>query len=446
MCVFVGLSVRLFDAKVEMELRNNNNDLSVMSIIQGRRQAMRQSKPGLVVVDLEEMPQFFNTDDEQLDGSVRDPNQLDVVKLISHRFGGRKGSYRTANSCADNSNVKPMTVSPRGIGKDSSLLTIITSNYALSNEAKSTLQNLEIFENICVIGMSAVSGADREKLALSILRHHVSDNFLSEAETRSINFRVDMLLGDGDVRPIVTSMRSLSYFAGRLIKETLESSTVEVTSIEGIEAIQRGHRCSLSVRFKDSSSKTLSSKIDITLGNLGVWFPSGVDTRQLDCGNEAAIQWLEQKEVQAYNNHTNIQMLLEYWRSRSLAPTVFISQHKESIGLLMGAIRTMMPDVNCIPSVNAQTYKMTKSLYDRNDTANLRDDILKFGRGALVAIEMHCPTIESQLCIREMIEDSPSMTAFSTTKSAMTKSGLLFAIVIDGDITPEILSRASCLL
>eukprot|EP00529_Nitzschia_sp_RCC80_P040898 CAMPEP_0113441960 /NCGR_PEP_ID=MMETSP0014_2-20120614/1361_1 /TAXON_ID=2857 /ORGANISM="Nitzschia sp." /LENGTH=89 /DNA_ID=CAMNT_0000332839 /DNA_START=231 /DNA_END=500 /DNA_ORIENTATION=- /assembly_acc=CAM_ASM_000159 len=89
---------------------------------------------------------------------------------------------------------------------------------------------------------------------------------------------------------------------------------------------------------------------------------------------------------------------------------------------------------------------MTKSLYDREDSPNLRDDILSFGRGALVAVEMYCPTMSSQLCIREMIEDSPSMTAFSTTKSALTKAGLLFAIHIEGDITPEILSRASCIL
>ena len=40
------------DLELELELRPNNNDLSVMSIIQGRRMTMTQSKPGLVVVDL----------------------------------------------------------------------------------------------------------------------------------------------------------------------------------------------------------------------------------------------------------------------------------------------------------------------------------------------------------------------------------------------------------
>lgn len=40
----------------ELTLRPNNNDLSVMSIIQGRRMTLSSTKPGLVVVGLEEVP------------------------------------------------------------------------------------------------------------------------------------------------------------------------------------------------------------------------------------------------------------------------------------------------------------------------------------------------------------------------------------------------------
>ena len=75
--------------QLELDLRPNNNDYSVMSIIQGRRMTLSQSKPGLVVVGLEEMPS--NKTDA-------DPNQSEVGKLISMRFSGRKGEFKSGQA------------------------------------------------------------------------------------------------------------------------------------------------------------------------------------------------------------------------------------------------------------------------------------------------------------------------------------------------------------
>lgn len=105
-------------------------------------------------------------------------------------------------------------------------------------------------------------------------------------------------------------------------------------------------------------------------------------------------------------------------------------------------------DAYHIPKIVAGKYKMMKSLYDRKDTPNLRDDLLRAGagRGGLVAVELVCQNEDAQHCIRDMIEDSPSMTAFSTEKSALRKVGLLFGVHVTGEITPEIASRASLIL
>ena len=80
-----NLNKPLATLRLELELRPNNNDCSVMSIIQGRRMALAQGKPGLVLVALEEVP-------SAVDGA--DPHQFEVGKLISMRFGGRKGEFR----------------------------------------------------------------------------------------------------------------------------------------------------------------------------------------------------------------------------------------------------------------------------------------------------------------------------------------------------------------
>ena len=146
-----------------------------------------------------------------------------------------------------------------------------------------------------------------------------------------------------------------------------------------------------------------------------------------------------------FENVNELSIILDFWFAKTLAPAVIVSNDASKIRKLIQVIQCLK-DVFCLQNVNAETYKMMKSLYDPNDTPNLRDDILKFGKGAFVAVELDCPSKDAQLCIREIIEDSPSMTAFSTAKSALYKEGLLFAVHVAGPITPEVQSRASIIL
>jgi hypothetical protein len=140
-----------------------------------------------------------------------------------------------------------------------------------------------------------------------------------------------------------------------------------------------------------------------------------------------------------------LSIVLDFWLARTLTPAVIVSSDQDKISRLVSVIGKL-EGIHSIPGIDASQYKMMKSLYDRNDTPNLRDDILKYGRGALVAVELVCETMDAQLCIRELIEDTPSMTAFSTDKSALYKSGLLFCVCVCGDLTPEIRSRASLII
>ena len=55
---------------------------------------LSQSKPGLVLVALEEMPN---------EEEGRDPNQGEVGRLISMRFSGRKGEFREGAKAPRNS-------------------------------------------------------------------------------------------------------------------------------------------------------------------------------------------------------------------------------------------------------------------------------------------------------------------------------------------------------
>jgi len=132
--------------ELELQLRPNNNDLSVMSIIQGRRMTLSQSKPGLVVIDLEEMA---------MNDSNNDPNQLQTCQLLSQRFSGRTGDFVDSNN-GSSSYTAPRNSKNRGISGDATLVSFFTSNYELADQPADALKRLEMFSNIQCVEMVAV--------------------------------------------------------------------------------------------------------------------------------------------------------------------------------------------------------------------------------------------------------------------------------------------------
>eukprot|EP00986_Skeletonema_menzelii_P003073 scaffold896_cov165-Skeletonema_menzelii.AAC.4 len=158
-----------------------------------------------------------------------------------------------------------------------------------------------------------------------------------------------------------------------------------------------------------------------------------------------------QKNHPDLTNPSDLRQILDFYFARTLAPVVVLSQNKEMIGDLTSAV-ARLEGLRVIRNIDPSSYKIMRSLYDAIDTPNLRDDILQLQRDgggqseSLVCIELKCHTNDSQMIIREIIEDTPSMTAFSSERSALYKDGLLFCVYVEGDITPEIASRASLLV
>jgi len=442
-----NLNKRLETLELEFQPRPNNNDMSVMSIIQARRMTMSQSKAGLVVLNLEEMPSFMGNN----------PDQESVAQLISQRFGGRKGNYQPqeqnnkivningfVNSSGRN-NPAPRNSDKRSIGQDYSLVTIFTSNYPLAENSKAALAQLELYQSLTPIEMFSITGSDRYQFAKSYLSQCLIDSFgedfAAEITTRNIVLDIVSISNDGDTRPLVRQLRMFSYYLRTMLENIIVQKAGHVT-VEEIRVLQNEKDCILTVQTKIGRKANRNSSQQLTMGSLINWYPAGPFI--FDSKIKMVINKL--KTIIDDEKAAELAVILEFWISMTLAPAVILSRDKKIIEQLVNAIECMGEDVNCIKSVDAQTYKMIKSLYDPKEMPNLRDDILKFGRGSLVATELRCPTGDSQLCIREMIEDSPSMTAFSSMKSALNKSGLLFAIYVEGEVTPEVLSRVSFVL
>lgn len=407
-----NLNKRYGVLELELELRPNNNDLSVMSIIQGRRMTMSQSKPGLVVVDFEEMP---------ANDPHANPNQLRVAQLISQRFSGRNGAFQDAEKPA------PRNSGKRGIANDASLITVFTSNYQLDQPSLEALKRLKMFENLRTVEITPISGSERLKFAESYLGQCIKDHF-AELNPSCI-IRLDLPIGNGDTRPLVRSLRMIAFYICTMVSGSVKFGGTIQAQIE---------------KGDDSQCTILAggASMDLNLGildNLVPVVPFIFDPRIKEAMKSMAESCVSPKTTD------ELSIILDFWLAKTLAPAVIVSRDKSKIRAVMQAI-SRMKDVHCIHNVLADSYKMMKSLYDANDTPNLRDDILKFGRGANVAIELECGSTDAQLCIREIIEDSPSMTAFSTAKSALHKEGLIFAVHVGDEITPEVKSRASIVI
>ena len=428
------------DLCLELELRPNNNDLSVMSIIQSRKCTMAQSKPGLVVIDLEEMPNYFETNSEK---AIHDPHQIQVCQLVSQRFGGRKGDF-------DGTKKAPRNSEKRGIGNDASLISLFTSNYDLAQPSREALERLPMFQYLTVVEMKAISGTDRSDFAHAYFRQSISDRLQASQPSLTVELKtMDIPLGEGDSRPLVRHLRMLAYYVSSIILGDGGGLSSSNNATYSVSVVQKDRSCQVTVGSKPS--------LHLCVGTLDNLFP--VKHQIFDSRTEQVMDSLQSKITLPESSCLELSTILDFWLGGALTPAVILSHDKSVVESLIIAIEETLKGggVQCITDIEAGSFKMMKSLYDPRDTPNLRDDILKLGGGrrtrggvgssTLCAMSLWCPTTDAQLCIREMVEDSPSMTAFSSDKSALYKSGLLFAVHLGADaMTPELKSRASLIL
>ena len=161
-------------------------------------------------------------------------------------------------------------------------------------------------------------------------------------------------------------------------------------------------------------------------------------------------------------------LIVDLYLANALAPAVVLCTDKPAPRALAAALLDALSDVlpappgahgvtgesgvlGLIRRVDVTEVKMNRSLYDTRDARSLRDEILDL-RDLVprVAVELLAPTSASELLIREMVEDSPSVVAHSVHKRILHKRGLLFVVLTGAPsekaISPELRSRASLVL
>jgi hypothetical protein len=293
------------------------------------------------------------------------------------------------------------------------------------------LQRLEMFENLQVIHMVPLR-QDRKAFAMSYLAQRVRES----SSTVKVNINIDVPLGDGDARPLVRYLRMLSFYIHAMV---LHSTTKSASNT-----------VDFSVTFDSATNTTIVTASNGTIlklrsgsfDNIHSVTPLTPDPRSSE-----VVERLQTLHPDLKHS-SELCQVLDFYFAKTLAPTVVLSTNKRLIQDLVN-ILSRSNGVHGISNINPSHYKIMKSLYDASDTPNLRDDILDIlhdNSGPYVATELRCYTTDAQLQIRELIEDTPSMTAFSTERSALQKDGLFFGVFVKDSITAEIKSRASLVI
>lgn len=293
------------------------------------------------------------------------------------------------------------------------------------------LQRLEMFQNLYIVQITSVCGKEREEFAKSYLMQRVNERL--SAWKGKLNISLDVPLGDGDTRPLVRYLRMLSFYIYSLVVDSASMN-------ENIDVVVSfDTKTNITTLAYDGKMMHLKSG---SFNNIYALTPSVLDSRTSEIASRLRMMHPDLK------NPEELCQILDFYFAKTLAPAVVLSSNRQLIYDMVNLL-SKSEGVHGIPNIDPASYKIMKSLYDSNDTPNLRDDIINVLKGndeALVAIQLNCTDTDAQMQIREIVEDTPSMTAFSTERSALHKEGLLFGIFVDGTLTPEIESRASLII
>jgi hypothetical protein len=299
--------------------------------------------------------------------------------------------------------------------------------------------------------VEAVADNDRQCFAtqyltkLLLVAENNNNSVQQEQQDGLVLEQLDIPLGEGDTRPLIRHLRMVAYWAKRLLRAT-EPTTTTTTAT----AVSVRHRCSdttttggfIEIGCCCDKEDEFVPLVSLTRGPFETLLPQGSHA-QHNCSDStlAIISGLRDHHLAPPPPHLGY--ILDYFFAGALTPAVVISRQ----GGIVSAIMDQLEEhtlVRTIRGIDPTVCKMSRSLYDPKDLPNLRDSILALkASSSLVAVEITAHSTASQLCIRELVEDTPSRTAFSTQRSALRKDGLLFCIHVSGELTPELESRAS---
>jgi len=536
---------------LELQRRPNNNDLSVVHVVEMAREPLSATEPRLLLLALEEMPDTApEQTPEQTPERARGRMPSTALELAGSSPGGDDGAVSGGAGGTQLAVAKLLAERFRKSAAHPDLIVCFTSNYTLCDAAAAALKACTLFASLECVTIQPVGGAQRAALGGAMLRTLIAEGLASAEhaapdrappsaasnECLGIDMRLD--LGVGDVRPLVRLLRAVAAYAITMLNAQLagqapyrarelddgsRASKVAKRSVPD-EAALGYSTTHLTVASADPAATAaaddettspqhtslLSRPVRLTLeiGEIGTRAVSGgegggaadelelrpgpygnlapTDCRRLDARTDQILSRVCARYGAGLPTPPGdgppggapvsppgdalltLGLIVDLYLANALAPAVVLCTDQPAPRALAAALLDALADVlpappvahggtgeggalGLIRRVDVTEVKMNRSLYDTRDARSLRDEILDL-RDLVprVAVELLAPTSASELLIREMVEDSPSVVAHSVHKRILHKRGLLFVVLTGAPsekaISPELRSRASLVL
>ncbi|KOO29650.1 hypothetical protein Ctob_008264 [Chrysochromulina tobinii] len=423
---------------LELQRRPNNNDLSVVHVVEMAREPLSATEPRLLLLALEEMPDTApEQTPEQTPERARGRTPSTALELAGSSPGGDDGAVSGGAGGTQLAVAKLLAERFRKSAAHPDLIVCFTSNYTLCDAAAAALKACTLFASLECVTIQPVGGAQRAALGGAMLRTLIAEGLASAEhgapdrappsaasnECLGIDMRLD--LGVGDVRPLVRLLRAVAAYAITMLNAQLAG-----------QAPYRARELDDGSRASKVAKRSVPDEAAL-----------GYSTTHLTVASADPAATAAADDETTSPQHTSllsrpVRLTLEIGEIGTRAVSGGEVAHGGTgEGGALGLIRR----------VDVTEVKMNRSLYDTRDARSLRDEILDL-RDLVprVAVELLAPTSASELMIREMVEDSPSVVAHSVHKRILHKRGLLFVVLTGAPsekaISPELRSRASLVL
>jgi hypothetical protein len=360
--------------KKELQLRPNNNDLSVMSIIQGRRQTFAQVKRGIVIIALEEVPASngkAGVDEDDDDDEDNDEDNIMEQELT----------------------LKHLALRFTGIDNDTTLLPLFTSNYKLSEKSRMLLKQLNMFRNMAEIEMGGVNGEDRMTLSNNFLKSAIMSQLVRLSKVRPSDIKFDVIqlsqsvvMESGDIRPLRYKLNVVGFFVA------LESIRLSNSNFQGslsLDVDQHDEEDKEVIEYTISNNdEAVLAKGKLQAFEYGGFYPTLEDNRYslVDRRSVLVHEALISKfgiSKESLEKCWRISVIVDMYFNKALYPAVVVFKGNAKlasalVSLLCGKDEGDVGGGWCegVLDVDPRQINMVRSLYDSRDSRNLRDDIM----------------------------------------------------------------------
>jgi hypothetical protein len=389
--------------EVLQEIQDNglgavNNDKSVVSVMLGKEASIPLRRSTLIIMVFEEFP------------SNEAPAQLELASMLVEHLDRRYNASK----------------------RRSSIISLFISNYPLNQAALQFFHSSRLWKDLAIYEFNRMDDALLNQLICFRFNQSVCRYRTTTAANSGDEISFNISYSDAFLVHMQNDMRKVNRFVDTIAFWCMSYCPW----MRRVSLIYKEEQVTAQVDSGSESSLMMTINFAL-LSTSGIYFPRASDLpKELILLFDIALASCPTDREVAMS----MAVALLYLFQQVLIPTVVCMR---TAGLLAPFHKIIQESAAVLGheiiqlSFDLRIWKVRRSLVDHPSTKNIRDEILRekaMHPAAFIIINLHLvgnsseDIREEEYGIRDLIEELPSSTTFSTEQSAMRKDRLLFIL------------------